>query len=221
MESAAESDRRSAILSELAAFRHRVAWMLRTEPMSAASSIEAAEVQSLQLQQAAGYREATQACRALRLGLALEGDAVRLSVKDLSSLYENWVYVEVLRIIELLAGNGTNPPVTISLGRIGVSQVLAKGRENIARFDLGQGRRIEVIYNPQFQNPAAILIPQRPDILIRLIQPGWPGVQVILDAKYRVDSSPEYRRQFGTAGPPADAINVLHRYRDAVLSRLT
>jgi predicted component of viral defense system (DUF524 family) len=220
MESAAESDRRSAILSELAAFRHRVAWMLRTEPMSAASSIEAAEVQSLQLQQAAGYREATQACRALRLGLALEGDAVRLSVKDLSSLYENWVYVEVLRIIELLAGNGTNPPVTISLGRIGVSQVLAKGRENIARFDLGQGRRIEVIYNPQFQNPAAILIPQRPDILIRLIQPGWPAVQVILDAKYRVDSSPEYRRQFGTAGPPADAINVLHRYRDAVLEML-
>jgi hypothetical protein len=218
--SVAESDRRSAILSELTAFRQRVAWMLRTEPMIAASSSQAAEVQSLQLQQAAGYREATQACRALRLALALEGDAVRLSVKDLSTLYENWVYIEVLRIIELLAGDHSRQPISIPLGQIGVSQVLTKGRQNITRFDLGQGRRIEVIYNPQFQNPAAILIPQRPDILVRLIQPGWPAVQVILDAKYRVDNSPEYRRQFGTAGPPPDAINVLHRYRDAVLEML-
>lgn len=219
-ESVAESDRRSAILCELADFRRRIAWMLRTEPMTAASEVEGAEVQSLQLQQAAGYREATQACRALRLGLALEGDSVRLSVKDLSTLYESWVYIEVLRIIEMLAGRASSRSSGIPVGRIGVSQCLAKGCENLARFDLGQGRRIEVIYNPQFQNPAAILIPQRPDILIRLIQPGWPAVQVILDAKYRVDNSPEYRRQFGTAGPPPDAINVLHRYRDAVLEML-
>ncbi|MFM7056591.1 MAG: DUF2357 domain-containing protein, partial [Planctomycetota bacterium] len=215
-----ESERRSAILNELDGFRQRIASMLRIEPMAAARSTEAAELQSLQLQQAPGYREATQACRVLRLGLALEGDAVRLSVKDLSTLYENWVYIEVLRIIQVLAGNPSGGLNVLPIGRIGVSQVIAKGRENVARFDLGQDRRIEVIYNPQFHNPAAMLIPQRPDILIRLIQPRWPAVQVILDAKYRVENSVEYRRQFGSAGPPADAINVLHRYRDAVLEIL-
>jgi len=216
----AESERQSAIRSELAAFRQRVAWMLRTEPMTAARSSEMADLQSLQLQQAPGYREASQACRALRLGLALEGDSLRLSVKDLSTLYENWVYIEVLRIIQSLVGKPATGIDVLPPGRIGVSQVLAKGRQNSVCFNPGNGRKIEVIYNPQFHNPAAMLIPQRPDILIRLTQPGWPAVQVILDAKYRLENSPEYRRQFGSAGPPSDAVNVLHRYRDAVLEML-
>ncbi len=32
-----------------------------------------------------------------------------------------------------------------------------------------------------------------------------------------MDATEKYRQQFGTFGPPVDAINVLHRYRDAIL----
>jgi hypothetical protein len=38
-----------------------------------------------------------------------------------------------------------------------------------------------------------------------------------LDAKYRLERSPDYRKRYGTEGPPEDALNVLHRYRDAIL----
>jgi hypothetical protein len=213
------SERQTAVLEELTDFRRRVARMLRAEPLTAADSGQQTPVLSLQLLQAPGYREATQACQALRLGLTLEGDAVRLSVKDLSTLYENWVFIEVLRVIESIAGRQTRRRSGLRLEQAGISLCLAQGREQVAGFQLDGDRSIEVIYNPQFQNQTAILIPQRPDILIRISQPGWPSVQIIIDAKYRVETGPDYRRQFGTAGPPVDAINVLHRYRDAVLEQ--
>jgi hypothetical protein len=40
---------------------------------------------------------------------------------------------------------------------------------------------------------------------------------LVCDAKYRIDATVEYRQQFGSYGPPVDAINALHRYRDAIL----
>ncbi|MHB8899785.1 MAG: nuclease domain-containing protein, partial [Thermoguttaceae bacterium] len=84
-------------------------------------------------------------------------------------------------------------------------------------FGTNEGRRIAITYNPQFDDRETTLIPQRPDILIRFEEEGWPRIQLICDAKYRVDASDEYRQQYGSCGPPRDAINVLHRYRDAIL----
>ena len=209
--------RQQVVLAELEEFHSRIAWMLRAEPIAAADVKLHSPVASLQLLQAPGYREATQACRALRLAIALEGDAVQISIKELSTLYENWIFVAVLQFIESLAGPQIRRRSGLRLDQVGVSLVLAKGREQSAKFQLDDNRTVEVIYNPQFQNQDAFLIPQRPDILMRITQRGWPTVQIILDAKYRVEMSSEYRRQFGTAGPPVDAINVLHRYRDAIL----
>jgi hypothetical protein len=40
-----------------------------------------------------------------------------------------------------------------------------------------------------------------------------------LDAKYRLDTSENYRNYYGSLGPPEDAINIMHRYRDAILER--
>jgi hypothetical protein len=74
-----------------------------------------------------------------------------------------------------------------------------------------------VIYNCQFSAKETTLIPQKPDVVIRFQESGWPEVLLLCDAKYRIDASPEYRQQFGSFGPPPDAINVLHRYRDAIL----
>jgi hypothetical protein len=60
-------------------------------------------------------------------------------------------------------------------------------------------------------------VPQRPDDLLTIEGPGWPGLPKLVDAKYRLDATPEYAARYGSAGPPEDAINVLHRYRDAIL----
>lgn len=209
-----EDERQKATLEELTQFRQRIDGLMTAEPIAAADGAVDGGFSSLQLLQAAGYREIHQSCRILRMALAIEGDGLQLSIKELSLLYENWVLVAVLKIIGTMAGCEPTGPLLQSSG---LSLQLSRGREQIFRFMMAGSRRIEVIYNPQFQNQKAILIPQRPDILIRLLQDGWPPIQIIIDAKYRLDARPEYRQQFGSSGPPVDAINVLHRYRDAIL----
>ena len=57
----------------------------------------------------------------------------------------------------------------------------------------------------------------RPDLVLELVRPaprsaGEARFQVVLDAKYRLDWVD------GAPRPPRDAINAIHRYRDAVVS---
>ncbi|MFM7167948.1 MAG: DUF2357 domain-containing protein [Planctomycetaceae bacterium] len=214
---APDSERNRVILAEIQNFYHRIGLMLQTEPLQSADGPPDSIPISLQLLQAPGYREAFQCCQALRMGLAFEGDKLQLSIKELNTLYENWVLIAVLKVIRELAGQEDFNPQRLTLQNSGLTNTLARGREQTFRFQLDDDRRIEVVYNPQFQHQRAILIPQRPDVLIRLQQKHWPPVHIIVDAKYRIDDSPEYQRQFGSPGPPVDAINVLHRYRDAIL----
>ena len=43
---------------------------------------------------------------------------------------------------------------------------------------------------------------------------------MVLDAKYRLDTSPGYVRRYGIPGPPPSVYNDLHRYRDAIVDSL-
>lgn len=62
---------------------------------------------------------------------------------------------------------------------------------------------------------------QRPDIVLRFRHDSWPDLVVVLDAKYRLDASDEYVKQYGSPGPPQDAVSALHRYRDAIVEETT
>ena len=62
-----------------------------------------------------------------------------------------------------------------------------------------------------------MLIPQRPDMVITLEKKDWPAMHLVLDAKYRLDASPDYINRYKSPGPPEDALNSMHRYRDAIL----
>ncbi|WP_017210685.1 nuclease domain-containing protein [Clostridium beijerinckii] len=39
----------------------------------------------------------------------------------------------------------------------------------------------------------------------------------IFDAKYKIDTSPEYIEAYGSVGPKEEDINTMHRYRDAIV----
>jgi hypothetical protein len=75
---------------------------------------------------------------------------------------------------------------------------------------------VTITYNQRF-NDTSCLIPQQPDLLISFSDPNWPSLHLVLDAKYRLNATEEYRARYGSPGPPQDALNVLHRYRDAIL----
>ncbi|MET0399428.1 MAG: nuclease domain-containing protein, partial [Longimicrobiaceae bacterium] len=208
--------RRARSLEELDALERRVARMLRAEPLAAAAGEPPPGLASPQLVRAPGYREAHRACLLLRLGLSLEGGPVRLAVKDLSLLYEYWCFLALARILAARSGSALPARGLLAVEERGLRVLLRRGREQALKFDLGGGTRAVLTYNPRFGGEP-LLVPQQPDLLLEVRRPDGTAVRVVLDAKYRVAADAEYVARYGSPGPPEDALNVLHRYRDAIV----
>lgn len=210
------SERRRKVLTELTSLESKISRYVHFEPFVQAQGDSPAGFASLQLLSAPGYREAYRCCLVLSMGLRIEGGAVRLSVKDINLLYEYWCYLALLRLVSEETGLPIPGKELFTIKQQGLQVMLQKGRTSAVEFDTSGGRKITIAYNPRFKGDS-FLIPQQPDVLITLNDPKWPNLHLILDAKYRIDASPEYKRRYITEGPPEDALNVLHRYRDAIL----
>lgn len=211
----APSERQRRTVRELQALEARIARLLDLEPLAAAQAPPPSGFASLQLIGAPGYREAYRQCMALTLGLRIEGGPFQLSVKDLSELYEYWCYLAVLGILSEETGARIDPARLVKVQRNGLHVVLRRGHPVTVVFDQTADRRIEVTYNREFPR-GDLMIAQRPDILITFLDGHWPAMHLVLDAKYRVEASPEYLASNDVPGAPQDALNVLHRYRDAI-----
>lgn len=209
--------RQQATTQAITKLKTRVDRLLRLEPIAAAQGDPPPGFASLQLVSAAGYREAYRLLLLLRSGLRLEGDLLSLSVKDLEVLYEYWTFLTVVSMLQAAFGPPQRLDHWFKLDGSKLSVQLRGGLGQQISFQAGPQRVIHVAYNRTLKDKLAMLIPQKPDILIRLEEDGWPILQLVVDAKYRIDATAEYRQQFGSFGPPRDAINALHRYRDAIL----
>jgi hypothetical protein len=208
--------RRRTALQELEDMEKRVLRLQGLEPLATASGEIPVGFVSLQLLGSPGYREAYANCLALALGLRIEGGPLQLSVKDLNLLYEYWCYLALLRIISEESGQQIPVKELFAVKQRGLRVLLNRGREQRVCFASGGDRRITATYNPSFQGEA-MLIPQRPDMVITLENEAWPAMHLVLDAKYRLDASDEYIQRYNSQGPPEDALNAMHRYRDAIL----
>jgi predicted component of viral defense system (DUF524 family) len=210
-------ERRRATQSYLRNMENRISQLLRLEPIAEANGSVPGEFASLQLVSAPGYKETYRLCLLLKFGLHLEGDIYRLSVKDLNVLYEYWVFLSIVQLLREPNVSNTDLRDLFKLNRSSLQVRLLEGRQQRVDCVNSKDRKISVTYNFQYDADDITLIPQKPDIIIRYEEVGWPQTLLVCDAKYRIDASDEYRQQFGSFGPPRDAVNVLHRYRDAIL----
>jgi hypothetical protein len=198
---------------ELAQFSTTVSTLLRLPYIAAASRSVPQTYASLQLLSAVGYGEAYKSLVALNSGLStLVGDTP-LSTMDVNDLYETWCFIELVRLSLEITGATLDLSEVLKVEESGIRFSLARGAGSTVRLVMGS-TRLALSYNAQFRGLTGT---QKPDVVIRIARDGWPDLIVVFDAKYRVDASPEYVRQFGTAGPPIDAVNALHRYRDAIV----
>lgn len=209
-----QAGHRAAQIDVLQSLGVRIARLRRAEPIAAAIDLPVPNFASFQLMRLPGYREAYITLLTLQLGLGMDGDALKLSTKELHVLYEYWCFLAVLRALSAQLETRPELENLFDVTSGGLSLSLRRGSESKARYT-HKGRRIEVTYNPLFTD--GLLTSQRPDITVAIEESGWPPVLMILDAKYQLDASPAYVRRYGSPGPPDEAINALHRYRDAVL----
>ena len=181
---------------------------------------------SLVMKKSINYRTIYQKWIELQCGYELEEGINKLETKDIAMLYEIWCFLKVKNIVSELLGDKA------------VSQY--KGKSLTPQFirDLNWGTHSEVtflrtednvelasvMYNAPvreddsritsaIKDTTTFTTQQRPDIVLRLTK-RQRDIQYtfLFDAKYRIsDSHPD-----DMDIPPSEAIDQMHRYRDAI-----
>lgn len=182
--------------------------------------------ESLVLQQATGYSQVYRTWNLLRRGYSLYDGLYRLQTKDIATLYEIWCFIEVNHIVKEKLGlpdEGVDHRNRMELNGL-FTWELGKGERSRILFKKDNVELAELIYNPKSEEEenasvgvSDLIVPtvaQKPDILLQLTKNDLhEGMRFtyLFDAKYRIAD-----RQNGVDTPPDDAINQMHRYRDAI-----
>ena len=187
--------------------------------------------ESLVLKQGTGYSEVYSVWILLTCSYDLEDGLRSLQLKDIATLYEIWCFIEVRRLVAKLLGSETrikdlsrtelNRGFVLDLKKGRNSRVIFSRKDNHGQWvDLA-----EVMYNPKesvattsketsIPRTYSYTVPQKPDIVLQLnrrdIDTGF-RLTYLFDAKYRIGDS-----NGDVDCPPDDAINQMHRYRDAL-----
>lgn len=199
---------------------------------------------SLTLQAAPGYAAVARIFAILESSYMLFEGLKRLETKSIADLYEIWCFLKVEEIVkeickrqfgDLFQGPKANHG---ELCGAFVKQ-LGTGTTSEVVFAIGEGNeRVElakVVYNPKITDEARrnnglqnVIFPtaltekkaQIPDIVLRLKRNTMNDedpveLTYLFDAKYRIENA--YDAETGGASyPPQDALDQMHRYRDAI-----
>ncbi len=185
--------------------------------------------ESLVLQKATGYSQVYRTWNLLRRAYSLNDGLYRLQTKDIATLYEIWCFIEVSHIVkEQLHLENEDVEHRNRMEMNGIfSWELGKGEHSRILFRKDGVELAELVYNPKnadrendsvgLKDLVAPTVPQKPDIVLQLtkndLQQGMK-MTYLFDAKYRIDGKDK-----GVDVPPEDAINQMHRYRDAIYYR--
>lgn len=208
-------ERRKAERTELRGIAGDLERLLDLDVLRQAPALPQPSPPSLTLIGAPGYRDAYRILTELRLSLAVGGDALDLQTKDIHDLYELWAFIEVVRLVAVHTGSVVDATSLIRHHSGGLRVDLTAGVLSEVDID-GALRSFTVAYNRTYPGQTG---DQKPDIVVRVREMGSPDLVIVLDAKYRVDATTKFRKRYGAPGPPIDAINALHRYRDAIVTK--
>lgn len=186
--------------------------------------------ESLVLQKASGYSQVYRTWNLLRKAYSLNEGMYRLQSKDIATLYEIWCFIEVSHIVKQqlhLDDNDVEHRNRMEMNGL-FTWELGKGEHSRILFRKDGVELAELVYNPKntewvndnigmthFVIPT---VPQKPDIVLQLTKNDLQKdmkMTYLFDAKYRIAS----KLGNGVDVPPDDAINQMHRYRDAIYYR--
>lgn len=182
--------------------------------------------ESMVLQKATGYSQVYRTWNLLRRAYSLNDGLYRLQTKDIATLYEIWCFIEVSHIVKAqlhLDDEDVEHRNRMEMNGI-FSWKLGKGEHSRILFRKDGVELAELVYNPKnadkengnvgMKDLVVPTVPQKPDIVLQLtkndLQQGMK-MTYLFDAKYRIDGKDK-----GVDVPPEDAINQMHRYRDAI-----
>ena len=203
--------------------------MLKQTFLSEVGKLKKLQSLSLVMQMAPGYREVYRYYLMLKRGLEIKGEIFKMSMKELSRLYEYWCFMKLQRI--LTEEYDLKRQDLVAFEHDGINFRLEKqGKAEVEFENPKTGEVFSLLYNTaQGEN---ITTGQRPDNILSLSKRGRAHhgqergeveYKFIFDAKYRLEKRSETGEEEDAQketplGPPSDSINTMHRYRDAIIA---
>lgn len=193
-------------------------------------NFEGLKQESLVLQRDTNYSTIYRTYFILRKSFSLNDGMFRMETKDIATLYEIWCFIEVSHIVrEQLGISEEDMDHSNRMEMNGLfSWELGKGEQSRILYRKDGVKLAELVYNPKqtekendkigINNLEVCTVPQKPDIVLQLtkddVEKGM-RMTYLFDAKYRIDK----KDSLGVDLPPEDAINQMHRFRDAIYYR--
>ncbi|MFL0982366.1 DUF2357 domain-containing protein [Vibrio parahaemolyticus] len=194
--------------------------------------------ESLVLQQKNGYSAVYRIWQELKFYLDVFGNQSSISMKSVAEIYEVWCFLCLKQILEQDLGFELVENSTTKLAQNDFFEYQLKdGFAGAFRFKRSDGVTARLAHEPKFtkkgQSIRSYLVNQEPDIVLEVTLPKSAGSTKadsseekqfiwLFDAKYRIKTE---KSRFDDSNEdieskdyvPDDAINQMHRYRDALI----
>lgn len=174
------------------------------------SDIKNTKSMTLVFKMASGYKEVYFYYNILSKGLDIYEGLHEISKKKLWNLYEIWCYLKIHSIIKELGYNPKNSSL-IQVNSNGLILSVAQSKESKFIYENCQRNKLELWYNKAYDGLPTTN--QRPDTVLCLKGDKTKDRVYLFDAKYRI-----FIDNNGEIGPMEEDINVMHRYRDSIVS---
>ena len=179
--------------------------------------------ESLVLQQKAGYAGVYRVWQQLKLYLDVLGNQSSISMKSVAELYEVWCFLEIRNMLTEHLGFKEVTRQKALLQQQGLEKKLTDGMGAAFEFERDDGIQIKLAHEPRFNKKTkpirSWLQEHKPDIVLEAEFKSGEKIIWIFDAKYRIKTKKETSDELSGRYDfvPNDAINQMHRYRDALI----
>lgn len=209
----------ASFFDELTSWKRPLDQLLNQPFFTEIGDYEGLERESLVLHQRAGYANIYRLWQELKMYLGVFGQNAAISMKSVADLYEVWCFLQIKSMLEEL-GFTEHSSTKANLKSTGLEKSMVNGSTSAfllyrACDKLNIRLSHEPNFSPQKKRTAGGIYSwtttQIPDIFLEATFENGKTVRWIFDAKYRIWDDR------GADMAPDDAINQMHRYRDALI----
>lgn len=193
---------------------------LRGEPLRSESMV---------LQKRTGYAQVYKYWLLLQKGIELFEGANAIGVRPIWELYELWCFLKMRQVVaDILGLHFDNPDEITENPMPMVKPFEDNNQEHTVFYNCSDGSKARLHYQHTYSRKTGEVhtatTENRPDIVLTIIKPDGFELTYLFDAKYRLlddnklnqEDRDELAAADGADTPPADALNQMHRYRDAI-----
>lgn len=177
------------------------------------------------LQKRTGYAHIYKYWLQLQKGIEFFEGSNAIGVRPIWELYELWCFLSIRKMVANILGLSFDNDIT-EYPMPMIKPFEDNNQEHTVIYNCHNGSKVKLLYQHVYRRNSerahSATTKNVPDIVLTIIKPDGFELTYLFDAKYRLLDDANLNKEdsdYNTTGvdtPPYDALNQMHRYRDAI-----